>query len=279
MNSLPNVIKIEGENAFGILTQFADHQSGILLCQAGSVGFTIGSKYYEMCDGDMLIIVPFTNPEFTHVSSDFFGILCVVDLEYVFSAITPVRLISNMQFVILHPLSHPCSSDVEAMTTLIDLIEQQSKFVGKRPLAELTIGNLLHVLAYIVLDSYLNVNHSETTVSDTKEAIMMNFHANLSRDFAIHRSVAYYASLQNLTPRYFSTTIKNVSGNTPLYWINIAVAAEAKRLMRNSKMSIKEIAYKLNFTSPTFFTRWFRECTGETPSQYRSRCRITLSEK
>ncbi len=141
----------------------------------------------------------------------------------------------------------------------------------------MTTGNLLHAMAYLVLDSYLKVSQTETTTSDTKESIILTFHTHLTRDFATHRKVSHYASLQNLTPRYFSTTIKAISGYTPLHWINTAVAAEAKRLMRNSKMSIKEIAYSLNFASPTFFTRWYREFTGETPSQYRSRCRITLS--
>lgn len=273
------VTKIEGTDGFEILTRFADHKSGILLCLDGAASFSIGTRNNDMLPGDMLIIVPFSNLEFTAIEDDFRGTLCIVEFEYVLSAVAPIRSVSNMQFVTLHPLSHPSDSDLKALITLIDLIEQRHQFIGERPLAEMTISNLLHVLAYLVMDTYLNVSQTETPTSDTKESIMMNFHSNLSRDFATHRTVSYYARLQNLTTRYFSSIIKGVSGNTPLYWINIAVAAEAKRLMRNSKMSIKEIAYKLNFTSPTFFTRWFREFTGETPSQYRSRYRITLKEK
>ncbi len=278
MNFNTLVTNIEGSKGREILTSFADHKSGMLLCLTGHAKFIIGSRHLEMNKGDMLIIVPFTNIDIRYVSADFKGKLCIVDFEYVFSAITPVRLISNMEFVIMHPLTHPSDSDTEVMISLIDIIEQRSQYVSMRPLAEMTIGNLLHVLAYLVLDSYLNVSQKENKISDTKESIMLAFHTNLSKDFLNHREVAYYAKLQNLTPRYFSTTIKKISGNTPLYWINIAVAGEAKKLMRNSKMSIKEIAYKLNFASPTFFTRWYRQFTGETPSQYRSKYRITLAE-
>lgn len=277
MNLTPQVTKIEGSDGVETLTRFADHKSGILLCLSGQAEFIIGSRHHAMNPGDMLIIVPFTDLEFTNLSPDFNGKLCIVNFEYVFSAITPVRLISNMQFVVMHPLSHPSDEDMQALVTLIELIEQRGQYVGNRPLAEMTNGSLLHVLAYLVLDTYLIANQTETHVSDTKEAIMMNFHTNLARDFTLHRDVAYYAALQNLSPRYFSSTIKKISGNSPLYWINVAVAGEAKKLMRNTKMSIKEIAYKLNFASPTFFTRWYRECTGETPSQYRARYRITLS--
>lgn len=227
--------------------------------------------------GDMLIIAPFTTLAFTRLSPDFKGTLCIVDLEFVFSAIAPINLCANIQFVNLHPLSHPSDADTSALISLINLIESQSQHIGKRQLSEMSTDSLLHALAYMVFDSYLSVNQTSTMSSDSNESIMLAFHINLSRDFATQRKVSYYAELQNLTPRYFSTTIKAVSGYSPLFWINTAVAAEAKRLMRNSKMSIKEISYRLNFASPTFFTRWYRQFTGETPSQYRTRFRILIS--
>lgn len=277
MKVIPLVARIDGPDGFETLTHFTDHQSGVLLCLSGHAGFTVGAKQYDMAIGDMLIIVPFSNLVLSSLSQDFKGIICMVDLEFVFSAITPVHLTANMQFVILHPLSHPSDSDMAALLSLLNLIEQRSQFIKKSPLSEMMTDNLINALAYLVLDSYLNVTQTETKNSDTKESIMLAFHADLSRDYLTHRKVSHYAGLQNLTPRYFSTAIKAISGYTPLYWINTAVAAEAKRLMRNSNMSIKEISYSLNFPSPTFFTRWYRVCTGETPSQYRTRCRIILA--
>lgn len=282
MKVSPLVLHLEGAEGCEILTRFTDHQSGILLCLAGLANFTIGGRQSEMRPGDMLIIVPFTNLTFEQLDADFKGVLCVVDFEDVFSAITPIapiNLIANMQFIILHPLSRPSDTDAETLIALINLIEQRSLVTGNRPLSDIATSNLLNVLAYLVLDSYMNVNQTVTNCSDTKESIMFTFHANLTRDFTKHRQVAHYAKLQNLTPRYFSTVIKTVSGYTPIYWINTVVASEAKRLMRNSKMSIKEIAYYLNFASPTFFTRWYRNYTGETPSEYRNRFRITLAQK
>lgn len=225
----------------------------------------------------MLIITPFANIIFTHLSRDFKGSVCVVDVEFMFSSITPVNLNANVQFVNLHPLSHPSDTDKAALISIIDLIEKRSQAAPARQLAELTIDSLIHALAYLVLDTYLNVSQTAINNSDSKESIMRQFHMALSRDYISRRKVSHYARLQNLTPRYFSTTIKAISGYSPLYWINTTVAGEAQRLMRNTKKSIKEIAYELNFASPTFFTRWYRQFTGETPSQYRTRSRIALT--
>ncbi len=277
MNEKSFVAFVDAEDAEGILMRFADHQSGVLVCMRGMMSFTIGTRQYDICRGDMVIKLPFINLSFLRPSQDFQGMVCIVDLEFVFSAIAPVNLGANMQFALLHPVSHPSERNMKALISLMTLIEERN--ADERPLSGMITSSLTHAMAYLVLDSYINASQSATRSSNAGESIMMRFQSDLTRDFKRHRMVAHYAELQNLSPRYFSTTIKAVSGYTPLYWINTAVVAEAKRLMRDSKKSIKEIAYALNFASPTFFSRWYRTCTGDTPSRYRTLCRITIVQK
>ena len=81
--------------------------------------------------------------------------------------------------------------------------------------------------------------------------------------------MAFYAAQQRLSPRYFSTVIKEVTCHNALYWIVQAVTGEAKKRIMESGLSIKEIAYSLNFRSPTFFSRWFRQYTGTTPKEFK----------
>ncbi len=274
---MPHVTHLDGVGGFETLAYFAEHQTGMLLCISGSASFRMGVKLCEVHPGDMLVLGIFATVSLEYMSSDFNGTLCIVNLEVIFSAITPLKLSSNMQFVMLHPISRPSDQDFSAMAAILDLIEQRSRLYSKRPLSGMATDSLVNALTFLVLDSYINVRQTIIKSSDTKEAIMLAFHKALMHDYSTHRNVAYYAALQNLSPRYFSTTIKAVSGYSPLYWINMVVIAQAKRMMRNSNISIKEVAYNLNFTSPTFFTRWYREYTGETPSEYRARYRITVA--
>ena len=44
----------------------------------------------------------------------------------------------------------------------------------------------------------------------------------------------------------------------------------AKILLKNPEYSIQEISDKLGFTTRNYFTRCFREVTGETPIEYRN---------
>ncbi|MBR2073410.1 MAG: AraC family transcriptional regulator, partial [Alistipes sp.] len=51
--------------------------------------------------------------------------------------------------------------------------------------------------------------------------------------------------------------------------IDEAVVYEAKRLLKYSGLSIREIAIKLNFASQSFFGKYFKQRVGVSPSRYK----------
>lgn len=91
----------------------------------------------------------------------------------------------------------------------------------------------------------------------------------LFRLYRKERDVAYYAKMQHITPRYFSTIIKEKSGNSALQWIVQMVITEAKQLLEGSDLSIKEIANQLNFPTQSFFGKYFKQYVGISPKEYR----------
>ena len=84
------------------------------------------------------------------------------------------------------------------------------------------------------------------------------------------RSVTFYAEKLCITPKYFSTLIKKQTGKSAAQWIDDYVILEAKNLLKFSGMSIQEIAYHLNFSTQSFFGKYFKHQTGLSPSEYRS---------
>lgn len=277
MKSVSNIVRVNADSGIKALHDFTDNQSGVLLCREGTVTYIDNGEIKHASTGDLLVKLQFSRINVESLSRDFKGILCAVDMEFVYTAVKAVSIGANMQYVTEHSQIHPTEEDIETMLSIIELIENQIRLSQSRPLTSLTLNSLWHALAYHILNSYVNVRQLETNARGVKEAIMLNFHNDLTRDCSKHRTVAHYAQLQNLSPRYFSTSVKEVTGKPPLHWISLAVVAEAKRLMRDTNMSIKEIGYELSFTSPTFFSRWFRQFAGETPTTYRTRRRITLS--
>lgn len=93
----------------------------------------------------------------------------------------------------------------------------------------------------------------------------------LGEHFREERSVGFYARQLCITPKYLTTLIKRISGQSVSEWIDNYVILEAKTLLKYSTMSIQEIAYYLNFPNQSFFGSYFKRNTGMSPSQYKAK--------
>lgn len=83
------------------------------------------------------------------------------------------------------------------------------------------------------------------------------------------QSVSQYADLLAVTPDYLNKCVKAVTGKPALELLLDMILMEAKALLRQTPLSISEIAFKVGKEDPSDFTRFFRSKTGHTPSQYR----------
>ena len=92
----------------------------------------------------------------------------------------------------------------------------------------------------------------------------------LGEHFREERSVGFYARQLCITPKYLTTLIKRISGQSVSEWTDNYVILEAKTLLKYSTMSIQEIAYYLNFPNQSFFGSYFKRNTGMSPSQYKA---------
>lgn len=123
-----------------------------------------------------------------------------------------------------------------------------------------------------IIDRYSECPHTEQDVHSPRnrqEEYFQRFMNVLTQHYTEERSVGFYASQLNLTPKYLSTLIRQTTGRTASEWIDDYVILEAKNLLKYSTMSIQEISYSLNFPNQSFFGKYFKTHTGQTPSEYR----------
>ncbi len=81
---------------------------------------------------------------------------------------------------------------------------------------------------------------------------------------------AFFANQMDLSPHYLSDIIKKETGRTVKEHIDDQVIDRAKNLLHGSEYSISEIAFKLGFNYPQYFTRFFKTKTGIPPKEYRN---------
>ena len=72
-------------------------------------------------------------------------------------------------------------------------------------------------------------------------------------------------------PDIFLLSSRRNQGSSALQWIIQNVITEAKYLLDNTDLSIKEIATKLNFPTQSFFGKYFKQYVGISPKEYRNK--------
>ena len=92
----------------------------------------------------------------------------------------------------------------------------------------------------------------------------------LEKDYKISRDVNYYAEKMNISSKYLTNIVNQVTGHTPKTIIDQYVILQLKMHLKRTTQSIKEMAWEFHFADVSFFCRYFKKHTGLTPQQIRS---------
>ncbi|OPJ57624.1 AraC family transcriptional regulator [Clostridium chromiireducens] len=79
------------------------------------------------------------------------------------------------------------------------------------------------------------------------------------------------SEVTHLSPNHFSRVFKIVSGFSPMEYLNRIRVQKAAQLLLNTNKTIVEIAMDTGFNDGNYFSRAFKKCRNETPSEFRER--------
>lgn len=82
-------------------------------------------------------------------------------------------------------------------------------------------------------------------------------------------SIGELAKQSHLSPRHFTRIFRDSYETTPGQYIFTLRMQHACSLLKNSKLTISEIAFQSGFNDSNYFTRRFHSFHGVTPKQYR----------
>jgi len=98
---------------------------------------------------------------------------------------------------------------------------------------------------------------------------LRKFSKLVEQRYKTRHTVADYADLLFITPKNLSKKIGLVSRETPNEIIKNRIILESKRLLAHTTMTVKEIAYSLNYEDDAYFIRFFIKNTGISPITFR----------
>ena len=165
------------------------------------------------------------------------------------------------------PVLEVTPQDVDEIRQLFQLIKTMLRSDKERYRHEI-IRTLFTTAFYIITE--INQREQPGEIKQGRcEVLFDEFMSLLQQYNKRERNVSFYAKQLNITPKYLSSVVKEVSGKTAARWIDESVILEAKALLKYSGMSIQEIAYHLNFSTQSFFGKYFKQHTGTSPSRYK----------
>ncbi|GAB4267197.1 MAG: helix-turn-helix domain-containing protein [Pararhodobacter sp.] len=103
------------------------------------------------------------------------------------------------------------------------------------------------------------------------QKLAARYAALLERDFRSNRAVADYAEALGVTPTHLTRACRATCGKGAHQLLEDRLLFEARRLLTETRMPIKDVAEALGFNSAGYFTRAFSRNEGLTPSAFRKK--------
>ena len=91
----------------------------------------------------------------------------------------------------------------------------------------------------------------------------------MNRDVLENHEVSYYAELLNISPKYLNDCVQEVISTSAKSIIVEQLVMRSRRELRFSSKSIKEISFELGFSSPDYFSSFFKTHAGMSHSGMR----------
>jgi len=158
------------------------------------------------------------------------------------------------------------SATAKKLDTLLRFMEETALTTTAHQIAALS-AYLKLFLVYCESECTEPENFSSSEQSGAP--ILKAFKKLVAANYQKWHKVSDYADQLNITSKYLNQVVKSLLGQTTKEVIQEKIILNAKRELRYTDQSIKEIAYELGFDDPLYFSSFFKTCTGLSPSAFR----------
>ena len=241
----------------------------ILICRKGKAMLNVNYKDWELYEGAVITLFPNDVVELK-VDGDFE----VEILKYNPSLLREASL--QLEQTVYSSLREDrCRQDTPVVTNIINgMFGLLKVYFDQSECTCISQLVLCQLKAFFIgFHEYLQRNSQyrpDEVKSYRVRELFNRFMMLLEKDYKISRDVNYYAEKMNISSKYLTNIVNQVTGHTPKTIIDQYVILQLKMHLKRTTQSIKEMAWEFHFADVSFFCRYFKKHTGLTPQQIRS---------
>ena len=254
----------------------SQEMAGLLLCVEGNAHLLINNSVeHKFSRGSLCIISPFLLVEIVSESDNCKWETICDDKDVFLSLAIPVFDTINENNLYNNSSRKLDEKQIEEFMFFLDKIKDKQRILRSKSdkedstLLRQNITLLKQIAAMEFITLHFQEQHLLSHKGSRNENIAYNFINSLNQNYSIHRDVGWYAEQANLSPAYFTKIVHSHIGHTPIECIKNITIIKSKMLLAQPDVSIKEVAAELNFPDQSTFFKYFKSCTGMSPSEYR----------
>lgn len=149
---------------------------------------------------------------------------------------------------------------------LSDILKEQTvRSHNYKRMKQMLLEMILINIKRVQIRQFSNLNKHASWKKDMINAAQQEIEENLTVNFDFKG----FAERQNITLGYFRTIFKDITGLTPVEYVNRLKVLHALKDLQSSNISVIDAAAKVGIYDANYFSRLFRQIIGYSPSQCR----------
>ena len=242
------------------------------ICTGGTATIEVFSSRHQIISNDLITILPLQRVSIYNISEDFSMIFFKVskttfmDIMSGLGKITPdffFHMRKNFQYHLNNKEAKRCIG----FCNVLDFRSNNDDPAFQRE-------TILHLLRIYYWDMYVHFqkktnNKKNPFLNSNKERIAFKFMMLIFEHHKTHREIGFYADKLCISPLYLTKVVQEVNGQSAREMIVDHIIVEIKKLLRDANLDIKEVVQQTGFANQSSLSRFFRQHTGMSPSEYR----------
>lgn len=233
----------------------------IVLVITGSGWHEIDFNRHQVLDGSVFIVKPGQVHDW-NLSPEIEGYIIEFYRESL-DANVPISTDLTNQILVSKDAFKMKDDELQNMNCICD--EMYSEILQEKDLYDISLQAYLTGLLVDLVRVIGNGNPNKFIPQGVAE----NFQQLVNTFYHQHHDVDFYAKRLGLKTKTLTEKVRRTRGKPPRLIIQERFLLEAKRLLSYSHLSISEIAYKIGFEDPNYFSRLFRSQAEMTPAKFR----------